>query len=149
MKMKRLILMAVVAVAAMAVQAQDDVLRKYKEMGDVNSTYVSKGMLDSVPLDQLNVPGLSEIISKIENMTLLVSMGDKAGKAMGTKLPGQLMSHGFAERMNRTEGKRSVRVFQSEKDPKRAVMVLYEKPRAVVVSLTGDFSLTELNSLGQ
>ena len=96
--MKRFFLMSLALVATLVAGAQDEVLQKYTEMGDVNTTYVSKGMLEQVSLDQFNVPGLQDMVSHIEAMTILVSRGDKAGKEMGNKLPKQLMGKGFEER---------------------------------------------------
>ena len=137
--MKRFFLTAVVLLAAVAMQAQDKLLKKYTAMGDVNTVYVSKGMLASVPLDQFDVPGLKDVASRIENMTVLVSRGDKAGKAMGNKLPNQLASQGFEEKLNTKREKQSIRVLQSSKDPSRVVIVVYEKPHATVVSMKGNF----------
>ena len=154
--MKRFFLTWVVLFATLAMSAQDEVLRKYTENDDVNTIYVSKGMLEQVPIDQFNVPGLTEMASRIEHMTILVSRGDKAGKEMGTKLPKQLMSEGFEERYSGDQpdpsdptGKKRlhVRMLQSEKDPSRVVMVMYDKPHATVVSMKGDFITVPVHTL--
>ena len=145
-----------VLVATLTMSAQDEVLQKYTEMGDVNTTYVSKGMLEQVPLDQFNVPGLQEMASRIDAITILVSRGDKAGKEMGTKLPKQLMGKGFEERYSGDQpdpsdptGKKRlhVRMFQSKKDPSCVVMVMYNKPHATVVSMKGDFRTVPVHTL--
>lgn len=137
--MKRFFLATVVLFATVALQAQDALLQKYTKMGDVNTVYVSKGMLDQVPLGQFDVPGLNDFVSRIEYMTFLVSRGDKAGKEMGNKLPKQLMKQGFEEKLNTMHEKQNIRILQSAKDPSCVVLVVYEKPHATVVSMKGNF----------
>ncbi len=135
-------LMTVLSVFAMSLmaQAQDEVLQKYTEMGDVNTVYVSKRMLSDMPAGALDVPGLSGIMDKIEHIKVLVSRGDKAGKKMGTKLPKQLEDAGFKQVVNTVEGGQNIMVMQSKNDPSLVVVVLYAKPKATVVSMKGDFS---------
>jgi hypothetical protein len=126
--------------AALTMSAQDDVFEKYSAMGDMNTTYVTKNMLERVPLDQFDVPGLAQMVERIENMKILVSRGDKAGKKLGTKLPAQLSGKGFKTVLSTKDDGRDVTVMQSKKDPSRVVMVVYKKPQAIAVSLKGDFS---------
>ena len=126
--------------AALTMSAQDDVFEKYSAMGDMNTTYVTKNMLERVPLDQFDVPGLAQMVERIENMKILVSRGDKAGKKLGTKLPAQLSGKGFKTVLSTKDDGRDVTVMQSKKDPTRVVMVVYKKPQAIAVSLKGDFS---------
>lgn len=126
--------------AALTMSAQDDVFEKYSAMGDMNTTYVTKNMLERVPLDQFDVPGLAQMVERIENMKILVSRGDKAGKKLGTKLPAQLSGKGFKTVLSNKDDGRDVTVMQSKKDPSRVVMVVYKKPQAIAVSLKGDFS---------
>ena len=126
--------------AALTMSAQDDVFEKYSAMGDMNTTYVTKNMLERVPLDQFDVPGLAQMVERIENMKILVSRGDKAGKKLGTKLPAQLSGKGFKTVLSTKDDGRDVTVMQSKKDPSRVVMVVYKKPQAIAVSFKGDFS---------
>ncbi len=137
--MKRFFIATVALFAAVALQAQDALLEKYTEMGDVNTVYVSKGLLDQVPIDQFDVPGLKDVVSRIEHMTILVSRGEEAGKKMGNKLPKQLKSLGFEEKLNTMHEKQNIRILQSAKDPTCVVLVVYEKPQATVVSMKGNF----------
>jgi hypothetical protein len=120
--------------------AQDEVLEKYSQMGDMNTTFVTKNMLDSLPLDQFDVPGLSQMVERIESIKILVSRGDNAGKKMGTKLPGQLSGKGFKTVLSTKKDGRDITVMQSKKDPSRVVMLVYKKPQAIAVSMQGDFS---------
>ena len=138
--MNRLIMTMAVLFAALTMSAQDDVFEKYSAMGDMNTTYVTKNMLERVPLDQFDVPGLAQMVERIENMKILVSRGDKAGKKLGTKLPAQLSGKGFKTVLSNKDDGRDVTVMQSKKDPSRVVMVVYKKPQAIAVSLKGDFS---------
>lgn len=139
--MKRFLIALCTLCASVSMLAQDEVLQKYTEMGDVNTTYVSRGMIDQLPYDQIGVPGLENIARRIDNMKVLVSRGDKAGKEMGNKLPRQLMKRGFTEQFNtKQEDGQSVRILQSKRDPSRVVMVIYQKPHAIVISMKGDFS---------
>ncbi len=138
--MNRLIMTMAVLFAALTMSAQDDVFEKYSAMGDMNTTYVTKNMLERVPLDQFDVPGLAQMVERIENMKILVSRGDKAGKKLGTKLPTQLSGKGFKTVLSTKDDGRDVTVMQSKKDPTRVVMVVYKKPQAIAVSLKGDFS---------
>ena len=138
--MNRLIMTMAVLFAALTMSAQDDVFEKYSAMGDMNTTYVTKNMLERVPLDQFDVPGLAQMVERIENMKILVSRGDKAGKKLGTKLPAQLSDKGFKTVLSTKDDGRDVTVMQSKKDPSRVVMVVYKKPQAIAVSLKGDFS---------
>jgi len=138
--MNRLIMTMAVLFAALTMSAQDDVFEKYSAMGDMNTTYVTKNMLERVPLDQFDVPGLAQMVERIENMKILVSRGDKAGKKLGTKLPAQLSGKGFKTVLSTKNDGRDVTVMQSKKDPSRVVMVVYKKPQAIAVSLKGDFS---------
>lgn len=137
--MKRFFIATVALFAAVALQAQDALLEKYTEMGDVNTVYVSKGLLDQVPIDQFDVPGLKDVVSRIEHMTILVSRGEEAGKKMGNKLPKQLKRLGFEEKLNTMHEKQNIRILQSAKDPTCVVLVVYEKPQATVVSMKGNF----------
>ena len=105
--------------AALTMSAQDDVFEKYSAMGDMNTTYVTKNMLERVPLDQFDVPGLAQMVERIENMKILVSRGDKAGKKLGTKLPAQLSGKGFKTVLSTKDDGRDVTVMQSKKDPSR------------------------------
>ncbi len=138
--MNRLIMTMAVLFAALTMSAQDEVFEKYSAMGDMNTTYVTKNMLERVPLDQFDVPGLAQMVERIENMKILVSRGDKAGKKLGTKLPAQLSGKGFKTVLSTKDDGRDVTVMQSKKDPSRVVMVVYKKPQAIAVSLKGDFS---------
>jgi hypothetical protein len=138
--MNRLIMTMAVLFAALTMSAQDDVFEKYSAMGDMNTTYVTKNMLERVPLDQFDVPGLAQMVERIENMKILVSRGDKAGKKLGTKLPAQLSGKGFKTVLSTKNDGRDVTVMQSKKDPTRVVMLVYKKPQAIAVSLKGDFS---------
>ena len=138
--MNRLIMTMAVLFAALTMSAQDDVFEKYSAMGDMNTTYVTKNMLERVPLDQFDVPGLAQMVERIENMKILVSRGDKAGKKLGTKLPAQLSGKGFKTVLSTKDDGRDVTVMQSKKAPSRVVMVVYKKPQAIAVSLKGDFS---------
>lgn len=146
--MKKLMTMLSVFAMSLMAQAQDEVLQKYTEMGDVNTSYVSKRMLSELPAKAFDVPGLSGIVDKIEHMKVLVSRGDKAGKQMGTKLPKQLESVGFKPVVNTVEGGQNIQVLQSKKDPTLVVVIVYAKPQATVVSMKGDFS-DWLPSLGK
>ena len=113
------------------------------DMGDMNTTVVTKNMLERVPLDQFDIPGLSQMIQRIESLKILVSRGDNAGKKLGTKLPGQLSGKGFKTVLSTKKDGRNITVMQSKKDPTRVVMVFYQKPQAMAVSMKGDFSNLE------
>ena len=141
--MNRLVMTMAVLFATLTMSAQDDVFEKYSAMGDMNTTYVTKNMLERVPLDQFDVPGLSQMVERIESMKILVSRGDKAGKKLGTKLPGQLSGKGFKTILSTKKDGRDVTVMQSKKDPSRVVMLVYKKPQAIAVSFKGDFENIE------
>ena len=138
--MNRLVLTLFVLFATLTMRAQDEVLEKYSQMGDMNTTFVTKNMLESLPLDQFDVPGLSRMVERIESIKILVSRGDKAGKKMGTKLPGQLSGKGFKTILSTKKDGKNITVMQSKKDPSRVVMLVYQKPQAIAVSMVGDFS---------
>lgn len=138
--MNRLVLTMFVLLATLTMNAQDEVLEKYSQMGDMNTTFVTKNMLESLPLDQFDVPGLSQMVERIESIKILVSRGDKAGKKMGTKLPGQLSGKGFKTVLSTKKDGKDFTVMQSKKDPSRVVMLVYQKPQAIAVSMQGDFS---------
>lgn len=142
-KMNRLVLTLIVLLTTLTTNAQDEIFEKYSAMGDMNTTIVTKNMLERVPLDQFDVPGLSEMIQRIESIQILVSRGDKAGKKLGTKLPGQLSGKGFKTVLNTKRDGRNITVMQSKKDPTRVVMLLYKKPQAMAVNMKGDFSNLE------
>ena len=137
--MNRFVLTLIVLFATLTMNAQDEILQKYSEMGDMNTTVVTKNMLSRVPLDQFDMPGLSQMIQRIESIMILVSRGDKAGKKLGTKLPKQLSGKGFKTVLNTKQDGRDLTVMQSKKDPSRVVMVMYQKPQAMAVSMQGDF----------
>ena len=63
-----------VLVAALTMSAQDEVLQKYSDMGDMNTTVVTKRMLKNLPLEQFNLPYLSDLIDRIDNMKILASL---------------------------------------------------------------------------
>ena len=149
MRMKRLILTMSVLVAALTMSAQDEVLQKYSDMGDMNTTVVTKRMLKNLPLEQFNLPYLSDLIDRIDNMKILVSRGDKAGKALGTKLPGQLSRKGFKTVLTTKKDGSDITVLQSKKDPNSGVILMYKKPQAIAASLKGDFSDIEDWKLGE
>lgn len=149
MRMKRLILTMSVLVAALTMSAQDEVLQKYSDMGDMNTTVVTKRMLKNLPLEQFNLPYLSDLIDRIDNMKILVSRGDKAGKALGTKLPGQLSGKGFKTVLTTKKDGSDITVMQSKKDPNSVVILMYKKPQAIAASLKGDFSDIEEWKFGE
>ena len=138
--MNRLVLTLFVLLATLTMSAQDEVLEKYSKMGDMNTTFVTKNMLETLPLDQFDVPGLSQMVERIESIKILVSRGDNAGKKMGTKLPGQLSGKGFKTVLSTKKDGKDITVMQSKKDPSRVVMLVYQKPQAIAVSMQGDFS---------
>lgn len=138
--MNRLVLTMFVLLATLTMSAQDEVLEKYSQMGDMNTTFVTKNMLETLPLDQFDVPGLSQMVERIESIKILVSRGDNAGKKMGTKLPGQLSGKGFKTVLSTKKDGKDITVMQSKKDPSRVVMLVYQKPQAIAVSMQGDFS---------
>lgn len=141
--MNRLVLTLLVLFATLTMSAQDEIFQKYSEMGDMNTTYVTKNMLSRIPLDQFDVPGLSQMVQRIESMQILVSRGDKAGKKLGTKLPGQLSGKGFKTVLTTKKDGRDLTVMQSKNDPSRVVMVMYQKPQAIAVNMQGDFTNIE------
>lgn len=141
--MNRLVMTLFVLFTTLMMSAQDEILEKYSAMGDMNTTIVTKNMLARVPLDQFDVPGLSQMVQRIESLKILVSRGDKAGKKLGTKLPGQLSGKGFKTVLDTKKDGRNITVMQSKKDPTRVVMILYQKPQAMAVSMKGDFSALE------
>lgn len=140
MKRKVFFLSFFLLCTTLMVHAQSEILQKYTEMGDINTTFITKNRLASLPLDQLNVPGMESMLDKIESLTLLVSKGDKAGKKLGTKLPGQLSSHGYDTKLSTVQDGQRITIMQSRKDPQSVVVILYKKPQATVVSMRGDFS---------
>ena len=142
-KMNKLVLTLVVLFTTLTINAQDEIFEKYSAMGDMNTTVVTKNMLERMPLDQFDVPGLSKMIQRIESIQILVSRGDKAGKKLGTELPGQLSGKGFKTVLNTKRDGRKITVMQSKKDPTRVVMILYQKPQAMAVNMKGDFSNLE------
>ncbi len=141
--MNRLVLTLLVLFATLTMSAQDEIFQEYSEMGDMNTTYVTKNMLSRIPLDQFDVPGLSQMVQRIESMQILVSRGDKAGKKLGTKLPGQLSGKGFKTVLSTKKDGRDLTVMQSKNDPSRVVMVMYQKPQAIAVNMQGDFTNIE------
>lgn len=125
--------------AALMMQAQDEVLRKYEEMDDVNTLFVTKNMLDSVPMEQFDIPGLNQMLQRIQSIKILSSRGGKASKGLGTKVPKKLSGKGFKNMLTTEKQGRDITVLQSKKDPSRVVMVVYQKPQAIVISMQGDF----------
>jgi hypothetical protein len=83
------------------------------------------------------------MVERIESMKILVSRGDKAGKKLGTKLPGQLSGKGFKTVLSTKKDGRDVTVMKSKKDPSRVVLLVYKKPQAIAVSFKGDFENIE------
>lgn len=145
--MRKMMLLMSALFVALTMSAQDEFLQKYTEMGDVNTIYVSKGMLSKVPMDQFDVPGMADILGKIDHMKILVSRGEEAGKKMGTKLPKQLAKNGYVTRLDTTKEGRQICIMQQEKDPSWVAIIVYEKPQATVVSMKGDFSESTLHNL--
>ena len=137
--MKRFFTILAALLIATGVWAQHELLQKYTEMADVNTTFVTKGRLSQIPLAQLSVPGLDEMVSKIENLTFLVSRGDKMGKTMSTKLPRQLSHRGFETKVFQRQNGKDVTIMQSGTDPRQVVIILYDKPKTIVVSIVGNF----------
>ena len=138
--MKKKLMVLAVLMMSLAAQAQEKVLQKYSKLGDVNTVYVSGSMMSQMPLDQLGVPGMANLVSRLESMKVLISRGDKAGKQMGTKLPKQLTANGFELVLNTKKDGHTILVLQSKEDPSSVVTVIYNKPHATVVSMKGDFS---------
>jgi hypothetical protein len=134
--------------AALTMSAQDDVFEKYSAMGDMNTTYVTKNMLERVPLDQFDVPGLAQMVERIENMKILVSRGDKAGKKLGIALPGQLKGEGFKVMQETKINEQNVTVMQSKKDPSKVAIIVYQKPQATAVYMKGNFEDLESDFSG-
>ena len=116
--MKAILWMAVFF-ASLTMQAQDELFRKYTDMDDITTRTVGKESLVNLPLDQFNVPGLKNMVDRIEMMTILISTGNKAGKKLGTKLPKQLSGKGFKTVLNTKQDGRDLTVMQSKKDPSR------------------------------
>ena len=91
--MNRLVLTLFVLIATLTMSAQDEILQKYSDMGDMNTTVVTKNMLERVPLDQFDIPGLSQMIQRIESLKILVSRGDNAGKKLCPNPPIPTTAH--------------------------------------------------------
>ena len=141
--------MLAVMLSAMSMQAQEEVFSKYTEMGDISTFTVSRASLEKLPLDQIDVPGLKNIIDRINMMTVLVSMGDNAGKKLGTKLPGQIAGKGFETKLKTKKDGKDITVLQSKKDPNKVVIVVYQKPKAVAVYMKGEFCDVDLENYGE
>lgn len=124
---------------SLTAQAQESVLQKYKRLGDVNTLVVTRKMMSELPLDQVEVPGLRDMLRRIDEMTLLISRGDRAARLMSSRLVRQMKGAGFEQVLETTKAGHLVRVLQSTDDPSRAVLVVYQKPHATVVSMRGDF----------
>ncbi len=139
--MKKKILSFVLLLAAINVSAQEEVLKKYSALGDVNTISVTKGMLASLPVDQTELPLVGKVMSKIENMKILSSDKSKAAKELHTKLPNQLLNKGYEVKFKTKQSKnKELLVLQSETDPNSIVIVNWDKPKTIVVSLHGNFS---------
>ena len=136
--MKKVLMLAALLLSLTA-QAQESVLQKYKKMGDVDTYVVTRNMMSQLPIDQVTVPGLQDLLRRVDEMTLLLSRGDRAGRLMNNRLVRQMKSAGFDQVFATMRDGHLVRVLQSREDPSRAVMVVYRKPYATVVSMKGDF----------
>lgn len=124
---------------SLTAQGQESVLQKYKKLGDVNTLVVTRKMMDELPLDQVSVPGLQDMLRRIDEMTLLISRGDRVGRLMSNRLVRQMKAIGFEQVFATVKQGQLVRVLQSKEDPTRAVLVVYQKPHATVISMKGDF----------
>lgn len=145
--MKIFLLMAVLF-ASMTMQAQDELFRKYSDMDDISTKTVGKASLQNLPFDQINVPGLKNMIDRIEVMTILFSTGNKAGKNLGTKLPSQLKGKGFKVMQETKLNGQDVTILQSKKDPSKVAIIVYKKPHATAVYMEGNFEDLESDFSG-
>ncbi|MBO4674176.1 MAG: DUF4252 domain-containing protein [Bacteroidaceae bacterium] len=146
--MMKVILMIAVLFASMTMQAQDELFRKYTDMDDITTKTVGKASLQNLPFDQINVPGLKNMIDRIEAMTILISTGDRAGKNLGTKLPSQLKGKGFKVMQETKLNGQNVTVLQSKKDPSKVAIIVYQKPHATAVYMEGNFEDLESDFSG-
>ena len=145
--MKAILWMAVFF-ASLTMQAQDELFRKYTDMDDITTRTVGKESLANLPLDQFNVPGLKNMVDRIEMMTILISTGNKAGKKLGTALPGQLKGEGFKVMQETKINEQNVTVMQSKKDPSKVAIIVYQKPQATAVYMKGNFEDLESDFSG-
>ena len=141
--MKAILWMAVFF-ASLTMQAQDELFRKYTDMDDITTRTVGKESLVNLPLDQFNVPGLKNMVDRIEMMTILISTGNKAGKKLGTALPGE----GFKVMQETKINEQNVTVMQSKKDPSKVAIIVYQKPQATAVYMKGNFEDLESDFSG-
>ena len=139
--MKKFILFFTLILAASTMQAQDEILQKYTQNGDVSTTVVSKNHLDRLTEEQRNLPGLTAMLDHIDQMTILTARKiTNIAKQMRTKLPKQLASKGYKTRLASKVNGIPVTLLQSTKDPNSAVLIIDGDIDTNAILLTGDFS---------
>ncbi|NLV52766.1 MAG: DUF4252 domain-containing protein [Bacteroidales bacterium] len=138
--MNRFVLALAVFFASIAIQAQEKIFLKYSEMSDVNTATLGKKSLESMPLDRFDVPGLSQLVSKIEYMRVLTTVGNSVGKKIGTKMAGDLEKIGMEKMFATKKDGKDVTILQNKKEPNNMVIIVYDKPHAIAVHVKGDFA---------
>lgn len=139
--MKKLIFMMSVFFATLSASAQDEILQKYTQHGDVSTKTVSKNMFDRLSEEQRNLPGLTAMLDHIDKMTIYSARQiTNIAKQMRTKLPKQLESNGYEKRISTKVNDTPITILQSKKNPNSAILIIDGKPDTNVISLTGDFS---------
>lgn len=140
--MKKQLITIFMLFATLAMSAQDKVLDKYSAMGDVSTTAVTRGMLDKMPEEQLNLlagGAMKDFADKIQSIKILSSDKPKAAKQLSQKLPKQLMSSGYAEVTTTQQGSARVQILRSKTDPNSMVFVITDGDKATVASMKGNF----------
>ena len=138
--MKKLIFMMSVFFATLSASAQDEILQKYTQHGDVSTTTVSQNMLDRLSEEQRNLPGLDAMLEHIDKMTIYSARQiTNIAKQMRTKAPKQLQSNGYEVKVSTKMGDTGVIVLRSKKNLKSVVLVIDGKPNTYIVSMIGNF----------
>lgn len=126
--MKRLILLALVAIVTLTTHAQHDYFEKYADMEGVTSVYISKTMfklMQGLPMEiGTDDVDMGKIIGKLDGLYILTTEKPEVMEALRKETAFINKKEGYEELMRVKEDDQKVAIYMKEQKDKRMEYVL-------------------------
>ena len=145
------IITLLITLSSVCSYGQQSFFDKYAEMEGVTSVYITKSMLSLFPKGQASVNGVNigNIASRLDNIQILSADEQPIIEKLRKETSVINTRNGYEELMRvREDGEKTTIYFKDgKKDKKEFVLLLDEKDEFTIISIAGDLTLQEIQSI--
>ncbi|WP_455672774.1 DUF4252 domain-containing protein [Phocaeicola sp.] len=148
--MKRIyIITLLLSFCSLFAQAQDSFFDKFADMDGVTSVYISKAMLGLMPNMQAEGVNIGKVAGKLDNIQLLSSDKPEVIAQLKQATAHINAKNGYEELMRVNDGgdKTTIYLKRNKSGQKEFVLVNNERDEFLVVVITGNLTLEEIQGI--